>query len=54
MARDWAGATTLDVCCCPTLAAFESDETPDEGFSGSPGIGEGAEGIEGEGTAKVS
>lgn len=52
MARDGAGATTTLAACCPTFPAFESEETPGIGFSESPGMGDGAKGVEGEGTTK--
>lgn len=50
IAIDEAVAPTF-VCCCPILPAFGSEETPDIGFSES-GIGDGAKGVEGDGTTK--
>lgn len=51
MAIEEAVTPTFAVCCCPIFPVFESEETPDMGFSGS-GIGDGAKGVEGDGTTK--
>ena len=51
MARDWACVPDTLVCC-PAFPAFVCAETPDVGFSDSPGIGDGAIGVEGDGTTK--
>lgn len=51
MARDWTCVPDTLVCC-PVFPAFVSVETPEVGFSESPGIGDGATGVEGDSTTK--
>ncbi len=47
MASDGAGAPSL-FCWYPIFPAFESEETPETGFSESPGMVDGAIGVEGD------
>ena len=52
IASDWAAADTVIACEGPIFPAFERDEMPEFSFSDSPGIGDGAKGVEGDGTTK--
>lgn len=51
MARDWA-CVPGTLVCCPVFPACVCDVTVEMGFSESPGIGDGAAGVEGDGTTK--
>lgn len=50
IARDWFGMDAEVVGRCMLFPAFDSDETLELIFSESPGIGDGAMEVEGDGT----
>lgn len=52
IARDCAGPDTAAVCGPPIFPALGRDEMLEFTFSDSPGIGDGAKGVEGDGIIK--